>query len=243
MRRRLVVVLTLLAAHTAPAGSSMAQELKTDQDKMLYALGVALAGQLAPFALSPAEFDLVKEGLSDAALNRPHKAEPREYMGKIQELRTQRAAVVAAAEKKVGDAYLAKAAAEPGAKKLESGVIITTLTPGTGPSPKATDKVKVHYHGTLTDGTVFDSSVQRGQPATFPLNGVIKCWTEGVQQMKVGGKARLVCPPDVAYGERGAPPRIKPNATVVLPAPDRTAETMRPRGLIASPPCPITAAA
>ena len=213
MRRALVAVVALLVVHAVPVA---AQELKSDEDKTLYALGVALAGQLAPFALSPAEVDLVKAGLTDAALNRPHKAEPREYMTKIQELRTQRTAVVAAAEKKAGDAYLGKAAAEPGAKKLDSGVIITTLTPGTGPSPKATDKVKVHYHGTLTDGTVFDSSVQRGQPATFPLNGVIKCWTEGVQQMKVGGKSRLVCPADVAYGERGAPPRIKPGATLVF---------------------------
>jgi len=213
MRRSIVLSLALLVL---PAGVAGAQELKTDQDKTLYALGVALANQLAPFALSPAEVDMVKAGLTDAALNHPHKAEPKEYMGKIQELRTQRAAVVAAAEKKAGDAYMAKAAAEPGAKKLDSGVIITTLTPGTGPSPKATDKVKVHYHGTLTDGTVFDSSVQRGQPATFALNSVIKCWTEGVQQMKVGGKSRLVCPSDVAYGERGAPPRIKPGATLVF---------------------------
>ena len=213
MRRALVAVVALLDVHAVPVA---AQELKSDEDKTLYALGVALAGQLAPFALSPAEVDLVKAGLTDAALNRPHKAEPREYMGKIQELRTQRTAVVTAAEKKAGEAYLGKAAAEPGAKKLDSGVIITTLKPGTGPSPKATDKVKVHYHGTLTDGTVFDSSVQRGQPATFPLNGVIKCWTEGVQQMKVGGKSRLVCPADAAYGERGAPPRIKPGATLVF---------------------------
>jgi FKBP-type peptidyl-prolyl cis-trans isomerase FkpA len=211
--RWIAMMLALLVTHAAPVA---AQELKTDQDKTLYALGVALANQLTPFALSPAEVDLVKEGLTDAALNRPHRAEPKEYMGKIQELRTQRAAVVAAAEKKAGDAYMAKAAAEPGAKKLESGVIVTTLTPGTGPSPKATDKVKVHYHGTLTDGTVFDSSVQRGQPATFALNSVIKCWTEGVQQMKVGGKSRLVCPSDVAYGDRGAPPRIKPGATLVF---------------------------
>jgi len=213
MRRSIALALVVLVATAGLAG---AQELKTDQDKTLYALGVALANQLTPFALSPAEVDLVKAGLTDAALNRPHKAEPKEYMGKIQELRTQRAAVVAAAEKKAGDAYMAKAAAEPGAKKLDSGVIITTLKPGTGPSPKATDKVKVHYHGTLTDGTVFDSSVQRGQPATFALNSVIKCWTEGVQQMKVGGKSRLVCPSDVAYGERGAPPRIKPGATLVF---------------------------
>ncbi|HTO12836.1 MAG TPA: FKBP-type peptidyl-prolyl cis-trans isomerase [Candidatus Binatia bacterium] len=211
--RWIALVLVLL---TAPAAPAAAQELKTDQDKTLYALGVALANQLAPFALTPAEIELVKSGLTDAALNRPHKAEPREFMGKIQELRAQRAAVVAAAEKKAGDAFAAKAAGEPGAKKLDSGIIITTLKPGTGPSPKASDKVKVHYHGTLTDGSVFDSSVQRGQPATFPLNGVIKCWTEGLQQMKVGGKSRLVCPPEVAYGEKGAPPRIKPGATLVF---------------------------
>ena len=212
MPRSLLLALVLLLA----AGSAAAQEPKTDQDKTLYALGVALANQLGPFALSAAEIDMVKAGLTDAVLNRPHKAEPAEFMSKIQELRGQRVAVAAAAEKKAGEAYLAKAATERGAKKLDSGVIVTTLTPGTGPSPKATDKVKVHYHGTLTDGTVFDSSVQRGQPATFPLNGVIKCWTEGLQQMKVGGKSRLVCPSDVAYGDRGAPPRIKPGATLVF---------------------------
>jgi FKBP-type peptidyl-prolyl cis-trans isomerase FkpA/FKBP-type peptidyl-prolyl cis-trans isomerase FklB len=123
---------------------------------------------------------------------------------------------VAATEKKAGEAYVAKAAADKDTKKLPSGVLVTTLKPGTGASPAATDKVKVHYHGTLIDGTVFDSSVQRNEPATFPLNQVIKCWTEGVQQMKVGGKSRLVCPADVAYGDRGAPPRIKPGATLVF---------------------------
>ena len=193
-----------------------AQELKTDEDKTFYAMGYALAERLSQFALTPAELELVKAGLADAVLGRERKADPRAYMAKIQELRAARAATVAAAEKKVGDAYLAKAAAANGAKKTESGLVITTLKAGTGPSPKATDKVKVHYHGTLTDGSVFDSSVQRGQPATFPLNGVIKCWTEGVQLMKVGGKAKLTCPSDIAYGERGAPPRIKPGATLVF---------------------------
>ena len=81
---------------------------------------------------------------------------------------------------------------------------------------KATDKVKVHYHGTLIDGTVFDSSVERKQPIDFALNGVIPCWTEGVQMMKVGGKARLVCPSEIAYGDNGAPPKIKPGATLVF---------------------------
>ena len=101
-----------------------------------------------------------------------------------------------------------------GGEASESGLVITHVTEGTGPSPKATDVVMVHYHGTFPDGKVFDSSVERGQPARFPLNRVIPCWTEGVQEMKVGGKAKLVCPPEIAYGPRGAPPRIPPDATL-----------------------------
>jgi FKBP-type peptidyl-prolyl cis-trans isomerase FkpA len=93
---------------------------------------------------------------------------------------------------------------------------ITHLRVGDGPSPSPTDVVQVHYHGTFPDGRVFDSSVERGEPASFPLNRVIPCWTQGVQQMKVGGKAKLVCPPGLAYGERGAPPTIPPNATLVF---------------------------
>jgi len=87
---------------------------------------------------------------------------------------------------------------------------------GTGRSPSATDVVEVHYHGTFTDGKVFDSSVQRGEPASFPLNRVIPCWTQGLQQMKVGGKAKLTCPPDLAYGASGAPPTIPPNSTLIF---------------------------
>jgi len=108
------------------------------------------------------------------------------------------------------------AGAVPGAIKTASGLIYRTTTPGTGRSPKATDRVSVHYHGTLPDGKVFDSSVQRGQPAEFKLNEVIPCWTEGVQRMKVGEKARLVCPPELAYGDRGAGPDIGPGATLVF---------------------------
>ncbi len=112
--------------------------------------------------------------------------------------------------------FLEKAAAEKGAVKTASGMVYSEIKPGTGEPPKATDKVKVHYKGMLTDGTVFDSSIERGQPATFPLNGVIKCWTEGVGMMKVGGKAKLVCPSDIAYGDQGRPPKIKPGATLVF---------------------------
>ena len=110
----------------------------------------------------------------------------------------------------------AKAAQEPGAVVTPSGLVFKSLKDGSGASPKATDTVKVHYRGTFPDGKEFDSSYKTGQPAEFPLNGVIKCWTEGVQMMKVGGKARLVCPPAIAYGARGAGGRIPPTATLMF---------------------------
>jgi len=106
------------------------------------------------------------------------------------------------------------AAAAP--ESTDSGLQITHLVVGDGPSPKATDRVQVHYHGIFEDGSVFDSSVDRGAPAVFPLNRVIRCWTEGLQLMKVGGKAKLVCPPEIAYGARGAPPKIPANATLTF---------------------------
>jgi FKBP-type peptidyl-prolyl cis-trans isomerase FkpA len=106
------------------------------------------------------------------------------------------------------------AAKEPGAKVTASGLVFRSLQDGQGPSPVATDKVKVHYRGTFPDGKEFDSSFKRNQPIDFPLNAVIPCWTEGVQLMKVGGKAKLTCPPAIAYGAKGAGGVIPPNATL-----------------------------
>ena len=102
-------------------------------------------------------------------------------------------------------AFIEEQAALEGAERTESGIVIQPITVGTGPSPTADDTVRVHYHGTLRDGAVFDSSVDRGEPATFALTGVIACWTEGVQRISVGGKSRLVCPPNLAYGPQGRP--------------------------------------
>ncbi len=211
-------VLWSLAGLLAVATGAQATEpeLKTEEQKTLYAIGLAVSQSLAAFNLSPAELELVKAGLTDGALKKDRKVDLQVYGPKIQEMQTARLSTVAAAEKKASQGFLEKAAAEKGATKTASGLVVSTIKPGTGPSPKATDKVKVHYQGTLTDGTVFDSSIQRNQPATFPLNGVIKCWTEGVQLMKVGGKSRLVCPADLAYGDRGSPPRIKPGSTLVF---------------------------
>ena len=196
--------------------SAAPPEPKSEEQKTLYALGLFLSRSLAAFSLSQAELEMVKAGLTDGVQNRLPRVDAQTYGPKIQELQIARQTASAAVERKAGQAFLDKAAAETGGSKTASGAIVTTLKAGTGASPKAADKVKVHYHGTLTDGSVFDSSVQRKEPVTFPLNGVIKCWTEGVQTMKVGGKSRLVCPPDLAYGDRGAPPKIKPGATLVF---------------------------
>jgi FKBP-type peptidyl-prolyl cis-trans isomerase FkpA/FKBP-type peptidyl-prolyl cis-trans isomerase FklB len=201
---------------TVTVAAAAGPEPTTEEQKVLYALGIAVSQSLTTFNLSETELEMVKVGISDGVLHKTPKADLQLYGPRLQELQRTRMAAVAAEEKKAGQAFLAKAAAEQGATKTASGLIIKTLTPGKGASPKPTDKVKVHYQGALTDGTVFDSSIQRGEPVTFPLNGVIKCWTEGVQMMKVGEKSRLVCPAELAYGERGAPPRIKPGATLVF---------------------------
>ena len=215
MKRTAVVLcaMTLLGTSGLPACGA---DLATDEQKTLYALGVALSQNLGTFALTEAELEVVKAGLSDGVLSRPLKVDMQTYGPKLQQMAQARGAAAAEKEKKAGDAYVQKAAKERGAKKTASGAIVVAMKEGSGPSPKATDQVKVHYRGTLTDGTEFDSSIKRGQPASFPLNGVIKCWTEGLQQMKVGGKSRLVCPAATAYGDRGSPPVIPPGATLLF---------------------------
>lgn len=217
MRTSLVgsIGLLLLLGGVA-AGAAEAPELKSEEQKTFYALGLFVGQNLAPFSLTEAELELVKSGLADSVLKRDRKVDLQTYAPKVQALQQTRTAAMAATEKKASQAFLDKAAAEKGATKTSSGMIISTLKAGTGASPKATDSVRVHYHGTLTDGTVFDSSRERGEPAVFPLNNVIPCFSEGIRTMKVGGKSRLVCPAELAYGDRGAPPRIKPGATLVF---------------------------
>jgi len=214
--RKLAMWSTVLILATAAPAVGEGPELKTEEQKTLYALGLAISRSLGPFNLTPADLEAVEAGLADGSLHKAPKVELETYGPKIRQLQEARAALVAEAEKKASQAFLDQAAAEKGATKTASGLILITITPGTGASPKATDTVKVNYEGKLTDGTVFDSSVQRGEPVTFPLNKVIKCWTEAVQLMKVGGKSRVICPSDLAYGDKGAPPQIKPGATLVF---------------------------
>jgi FKBP-type peptidyl-prolyl cis-trans isomerase FkpA len=210
----LLFTAVLLAAATSARAA--APELKTDEQKTLYALGLVMSQNLSSLRLTDAELDLVKAGLTDGVLNHQKKVDLETFGPKIQELAKARATAAAAEEKKSSQGFLEKAASAKGAIKTDSGLVYSEITPGTGEQPKATDKVKVHYEGKLIDGTVFDSSIQRGQPVTFALNQVIPCWTEGLQRMKVGGKSKLVCPSNIAYGDHGAPPKIKPGATLVF---------------------------
>jgi FKBP-type peptidyl-prolyl cis-trans isomerase FkpA/FKBP-type peptidyl-prolyl cis-trans isomerase FklB len=214
---RTVAAALLVALALAPAARAADVKLETEDQKTFYALGLALSRNLAAFSLTPAELQTIEAGMNDGLFSKEEKkVDLEKQMPKIQELQQARAKVAAETEKKAAQPFLDKAAAEKGAKKTPSGAIYVEEKAGTGDAPKPTDKVKVNYTGKLTDGTVFDSSVERGQPATFPLNQVIKCWTEGVGMMKVGGKAKLVCPSDLAYGDRGAPPKIKPGSALVF---------------------------
>ena len=198
-----------------PAASAPAPvALPTDEQKQVYALGLSIFRSLKPFSLSPAELDLVKRAMTDAASGKP-AVKLEEWDSRIDELVRSRASKAAETEKAAGKAYADKFVATPGAAKTATGLVYRESTAGTGESPKATDTVRVHYRGTLIDGSEFDSSYKRNQPASFPLNGVIRCWTEGVQLMKVGGKSTLVCPSDIAYGDGGRP-SIPGGATLVF---------------------------
>jgi FKBP-type peptidyl-prolyl cis-trans isomerase FkpA len=191
-------------------------EMKTDADKTLYALGVTLGGNIAPYGLSAEEMEFVKRGFGDAALGVKAEVDMQTFGPKIRDMMQAHMAKKSEGEKARSKEYLDKAAKETGAQVAPSGLIYIETQKGTGPSPTPADTVKVHYRGTFTDGKEFDSSYSRNQPAEFKLNGVVACWTEGLQKMAAGGKAKLVCPSDIAYGDQGRPPTIPGGATLVF---------------------------
>lgn len=193
-----VVALAQAASPQAPAPAM------SDEEKTIYALGMSIYRSLKQFDLSPAERALVQRGFADAAAGTP-AIDLKEWEPRIELFARARAARAFEEERAASQAYLDKAATEPGAIKTDSGMVYRELKAGTGPSPAATDTVKVNYRGTLVNGTEFDSSYARKEPAQFALGSVIPCWTEGLQKMKPGGKAELVCPSNLAYGNRGRP--------------------------------------
>jgi FKBP-type peptidyl-prolyl cis-trans isomerase FkpA len=200
----------------APVANKPAPLSAEDKKKTLYAFGVLIAQRtpLTQAGLTEAELEEVLQGFSDAVMSKQLKVPIEEAMPKVDQFLKERQKVRAEQEKEKGKTYLEQVAKEPGAQKQPSGLVYFETRAGDGAQPTAQDTVKVHYKGTLINGTEFDSSYKRGTPAEFPLGGVIRCWTEGVAKMKVGGKARLVCPPEIAYGERGAGGAIPPNAVL-----------------------------
>jgi FKBP-type peptidyl-prolyl cis-trans isomerase FkpA len=213
----IIAMIALVATCSKDSSSGAATPAAmTEEEKTLYALGFLLGGNLRQFQLTPEELETVEQGLKAAAEGADPQIEIAEYRKKVEELAQQRAAASAETEKRNAKAFEEAAAKEPGAVRTASGLVFLSLSQGEGAKPTADSVVKVHYEGRLTNGTVFDSSLKRDKPAEFPLRNVIRCWTEGLQLMQVGGKAKLVCPSSIAYGDRGRPPSIPGGATLVF---------------------------
>jgi FKBP-type peptidyl-prolyl cis-trans isomerase FklB len=210
----------VVAADENPAGKT---ELKTPQQRGSYALGYKIAGnlqrQLGPKTIDIDGFILgIREAMAgnEASLSAADREKAfAAFQNEVQSHKMNAAKTGADKAKRDGEAFLAANKKKPGVHTLPSGIQYVVLKEGTGKQPKATDEVKVHYHGTLIDGNVFDSSVQRGEPATFRLDQVIPGWTESVQLMKEGSKWRVFIPSELAYGANGPPP-IGPNATLIF---------------------------
>lgn len=211
-----LTLLAMLLVVAACNKSGMKSDLKTDEEKTLYAMGNMLGQNLARLNLNDKELAALTVGLHDAAKNEKAKVDLNEYRGKIQELFKKKLDSLTGEEKKKGDKFMADFKKGKDVVTTDSGLSYIVLKEGTGASPTAEDTVEVHYHGTLIDGTVFDSSVDRGKKISFPLNRVIKGWTEGLQTMKVGGKTKFVIPAELAYGDAGAPPKIPGGATLIF---------------------------
>ena len=189
---------------------------KTDEDKTFYTMGSLMGTRLKSIDLTENEISMIVQGLKDSANGKESQVDLNKYRGEVQGIFRKRMQKNTDKFKVSGAKYLENFLAKEGGKKTESGIGYKILKDGSGKKPKSTDSVEVHYHGTLIDGKVFDSSVDRKKKVSFPLNRVIKCWTEGMQLIGVGGKIRLVCPSELAYGDNGAPPRIPGGSTLIF---------------------------
>ena len=212
----LSLLVSALVLSSCNSNDPKSVKLSSEDDKTFYAMGYMLGGNLQRLNLSDKELSALYKGVAQAAKNEKSEVDMAVYQNRIQEVFKSRMDDVAKKEKEAGTAFVEKFIKDEGATKTESGLAYKVITEGTGATPTAEDTVEVHYHGTLADGTVFDSSVERGKTISFPLNRVIKGWTEGLQTMKEVGKTKFVIPSDLAYGEAGAPPKIHGGATLVF---------------------------
>ncbi|MBI5917557.1 MAG: FKBP-type peptidyl-prolyl cis-trans isomerase [Bacteroidetes bacterium] len=211
MKKAMIFLVGLLGFSTLQA-----QELKTFQDSLSYALGVLWGQNIKQQGFTDINTAIFAQSVQDVLKS---KSGPLDIKSCNQMVRDYTDKAKEADKKKnmaIGDAFLTENGKRQGVVTLPSGLQYEVLTEGTGAIPKSTDKVSVHYTGKLIDGTVFDSSVQRGQPASFPVTGVIKGWVEALQLMKVGSKWKLFIPQHLAYGDRGAGGQIGPFATLIF---------------------------
>lgn len=215
-RPSLAITQALALVGVLVAGPVFAKTPETNDEKALYYIGISAAQNLSALDLSDEEVALVLQGLQDALAGKTSEIDHSAYTGYTQTFAQARLAQVTEREKAKSKEFLAEAAKAKGSKTTESGLIYVVEKEGSGAPPSPTDTVRVHYHGTLRDGSVFDSSVQRGEPLEIPLNRVIPCWTEAVTMMKPGGKSKIICPSDIAYGDRGSPPNIRGGAALTF---------------------------
>lgn len=206
------LAISLAPAQDAPAAGA----LETEEQKTLYAMGLLISQSLVPLEFSEEELAVVQMGIEDGALGREAKVDLDAFGPRVQGMALGRSQAVVDREKAAGAEFLQTVEQEPGAVKTDSGMIYIELEAGTGETPQVTDSVRLHYHGTLRDGEVFDSSREKGEPAIFPLGGVAPCFAEGLQRMKVGGKAKFGCPAELAYGDRGFPGVIPGGASLLF---------------------------
>ena len=206
----------LLLISLLGAGTLQAQKLKTAMDSLSYSVGVLVAQNLKSQGLDQLDEKSLAKGLADGLKDGEAKVNPEQANAIVQEYMTRKKNEQSNNNMEAGKKFLADNGKREGVVTLPSGLQYEVMKAGEGASPKATDKVTVHYHGTLLDGTVFDSSVNRGEPASFPVNGVIKGWVEALQLMKVGDKWKLFIPSELAYGKRGAGGDIGPFATLIF---------------------------
>ena len=205
----------IAAAMLATGISSAYAEDSADDDKVFYYLGTALSRNMLNLDLSDSEVDAVVAGLQAALKGEAEQLDDAVYGPKLNEIAQERMAAAGLKEEAAAQAYVDKMAAQKGAVETESGLVYLELVAGDGAQPNAGSTVTAHYHGTLRDGTVFDSSVDRGEPLTIPLGNVIPCWTEAIAMMNEGGKSRITCPANIAYGPSGSGP-IPPNAALTF---------------------------
>jgi FKBP-type peptidyl-prolyl cis-trans isomerase len=223
MKRTESIIFTLvlvLSALVFASGEGKAQEteLKTESEKLSYVMGLSVGSNLKKVS-GDIDIEIFMRGIEDVLRGREiliTREEAQEINRKMTQDMQQKRKSLADKNLKEGAAFLAGNKNKEGVKATESGLQYLVLTEGDGRKPKATDRVKVHYRGTLLDGTEFDSSYKREEPATFQLNKVIRGWTEGLQLMNVGSKHRLFVPSELAYGKRGAGAQIGPNATLIF---------------------------